>query len=197
MSLSARYLQIPILSHLPHSFSSHFPQSFSPRIQHISKLSLLVCLIISIFYFTLSPSHLSASNYKTFSITTSGRKTSFIQSTLATEIDGPLDNSTLAQLCASRKWTPGLIFKCEAPQDGIVNSKNVVLNCVRFAIEAGGSSSSPLLSISFPNQWLISPLSSNRPHHPPPLNPRTSPQPTHPRPFHTPLRPRTLHNNAA
>ncbi|PBP27719.1 alternative oxidase [Diplocarpon rosae] len=56
------------------------------------------------------------------------------------EIDGRFDNRTLVQLCGSRKWIPGLIFRCEAPEGGVANVRNVILNCLRYAIEAGATS---------------------------------------------------------
>ncbi|KAH9207081.1 hypothetical protein DL95DRAFT_314324, partial [Leptodontidium sp. 2 PMI_412] len=70
-----------------------------------------------------------------------GKKALFVQSLLAdeNEIDGPFNNSTLIELCKTRDWTPGLIFKCEAPEGGIGNVRNVFLNCVRYAIEAGAT----------------------------------------------------------
>ena len=127
--------------------------SFSPRFIHIGRLAFPVTFLIFIFYFTLSPhSSTSPSSHSLSSFTlgispffssTSG-KSAFIDSISATEIDGPFDNSNLIELCASRKWVEGLIFKCEAYGGGIVEARNVVLNCLRFAIEAGGSSSSPL-----------------------------------------------------
>ena len=71
-----------------------------------------------------------------------GKKAWYVESLLAeeSEIDGPFNNSTLVELCRTREWTPGLIFKCEAPEGGIGNVRNVFLNCVRYAIEAGGLS---------------------------------------------------------
>jgi hypothetical protein len=100
--------------------------------------------ITSVFYFTFISSHFSSSSYRTFALTTSGRKGAFVNSLSATDIDGPYDNSTLVELCRSRKWRKGLIFRCEAPSSGLVESRNVMLNCLRFGIEAGGIS--PLYS---------------------------------------------------
>lgn len=62
----------------------------------------------------------------------------YIQDFLATEIDGPFDNTALKKMCADKSWTPGLTIKCEAPAGGIGNVRNVFLNCIRYAIEAGG-----------------------------------------------------------
>lgn len=151
MSLSARLLEIASrISQIPLSYystqlSSLIPKtSFSPHIHQISKLTILVLTITSIFYFTFISSHFSSSSYRTFALTTSGRKGTFLNSLSATDIDGPYDNSTLVELCRSRKWRKGLIFRCEAPSTGLVESRNVMLNCLRFGIEAGGTS--PLYS---------------------------------------------------
>ncbi|KAN0122018.1 hypothetical protein V8E51_000344 [Hyaloscypha variabilis] len=111
--------------------------AFSPRFVHIARLALPATLLVLIFYSTLSPSRSSSSFSLGFS--SSGRKSAFISAAVQTEIDGPFDNSSLVELCASRKWTQGLIFKCEAHRGGIVEARNVMLNCLRFAIEAGAT----------------------------------------------------------
>ncbi|KAH8771463.1 hypothetical protein BGZ57DRAFT_824975 [Hyaloscypha finlandica] len=133
---------------LPSIFLRILHMSFSPRFIHIGRLAFPVTFLIFIFYFTLSPhSSTSPSSHSLSSFTlgispffssTSG-KSAFIDSISATEIDGPFDNSNLIELCASRKWVEGLIFKCEAYGGGIVEARNVVLNCLRFAIEAGAT----------------------------------------------------------
>lgn len=65
----------------------------------------------------------------------------FIRAFLDIEIDGPWDSKPIQKLCARTKWEEGLTFVCEAPQGGVGNVRNVFLNCVRYAIQAGGSSS--------------------------------------------------------
>ena len=67
-----------------------------------------------------------------------GQKQVFIQTAIQTAIDGPFDNSAINSLCASKNWTEGLIATCGTPQGSISNVRNVFLNCVRYAIEAGG-----------------------------------------------------------
>jgi len=124
-----------------HPLDGHLKMSFSPRILHIFKLSGVVfALILTGYYLLAGPSGYSSNDYKQFyNVAVSGKKGAFVESALTTEIDGPFDNSTLIELCRSRTWTPGLIFKCEAPQGGIGNVRNVFLNCVRYAIEAGAT----------------------------------------------------------
>lgn len=144
-------LLVPSEKMLPSIFLRILQTSFSPRFIHIGRLAFPVAFLIFIFYFTLSPHSTSPSPHSlsSFSLglipfSSSSRKSAFIDSISATGIDGPFDNSSLIELCASRKWVDGLIFKCEAHGGGIVEARNVVLNCLRFGIEAGGSSPSPL-----------------------------------------------------
>lgn len=66
------------------------------------------------------------------------QKQTFINSAIQTAIDGPFDNHAIRDLCANKNWTEGLIAVCRAPQGGVGNVRNVFLNCVRYAIEAGG-----------------------------------------------------------
>ncbi len=113
----------------------------SPHILHTSivKLSGIVFCLIFTAYYTLLPSN---SDYRSFSKgAIYGKKAAFIARASTTDIDGPFDNTTLVELCKGRTWTPGLIFKCEAPEGEITDVRNIFLNCVRFAIEAGGKPS--------------------------------------------------------
>lgn len=57
---------------------------------------------------------------------------------METEIDDPLDNTPLWELCNGKQWRKGLIFDCPRPAGGVGNVRNKVLTCVRYAIEAGG-----------------------------------------------------------
>jgi hypothetical protein len=63
----------------------------------------------------------------------------FIEKVLTSSIEGEYDSKALAFVCEKTQWTEGLIFSCEGLQGGIGNFRNVLLNCVRFAIEAGGT----------------------------------------------------------
>jgi len=63
----------------------------------------------------------------------------FIDEFLQTDIDGSWQNSTIFELCRSREWVEGLIIKCDATEGGVANVRNVVLNCLRYAIEAGAT----------------------------------------------------------
>jgi len=67
-----------------------------------------------------------------------GRKAAFLQAATEWEIDGPFNDQPLRKLCSSKRWMPGLIIKCDAAFGGVGNVRNIVLTCVRYAIEAGG-----------------------------------------------------------
>ena len=65
-------------------------------------------------------------------------KEAFIETAIQTPIEGAFDNKSIIELCSNTAWTPGLIFQCDSPQGGVGNVENFFMNCVRFAIEAGG-----------------------------------------------------------
>ncbi|KAK3943661.1 hypothetical protein QBC46DRAFT_27776 [Diplogelasinospora grovesii] len=61
----------------------------------------------------------------------------FVSDFLEHEIDGEFDGSGIADLCASKQWTPGLILSCDPAPGGVGQVKNAHLNCIRFAMEMG------------------------------------------------------------
>lgn len=106
---------------------------------HIAKLVILVFLFLFTGSYLFSRQQITQQDYhEIYRIAVSGKKAAFVEAALNTEIDGPIDTTALAELCRTKTWTPGLIFNCRAPQGGIGNVRNVILNCVRYAIEAGG-----------------------------------------------------------
>lgn len=66
-------------------------------------------------------------------------KAAFIKEASVWEIDGPFNNTALQNLCLSKKWIQGLHFKCAPAFGGVGNVRNIVLTCVRYAIEAGAT----------------------------------------------------------
>ncbi|KAG9233661.1 hypothetical protein BJ875DRAFT_511524 [Amylocarpus encephaloides] len=103
-------------------------------------LLTLFCALLYSFRSNITDHDYRASYHAVYTTTVTGRKAAFVKGFVATEIDGSFDGSTLQSLCSSREWTPGLIFKCDAPMGGVAIVRNVFLNCVRFAIEAGATS---------------------------------------------------------
>jgi len=69
-----------------------------------------------------------------------GRKERFVEQFIKNEIDGPYNSKPLREMCASkkRKFQPGLVIQCNPPIGGFGNIKNMMLNCLRFSLEAGG-----------------------------------------------------------
>jgi hypothetical protein len=66
------------------------------------------------------------------------KKYVFIEEASNWDIDGPFNNTALHNLCAGKSWREGLHFKCAPAFGGVGNVRNIVLTCVRYAIEAGG-----------------------------------------------------------
>lgn len=53
------------------------------------------------------------------------------------ELEGPFDGAAIGQLCDSIKWRSGLYFECSNNSGGLGNMRSFILNCIRYAIEAG------------------------------------------------------------
>jgi hypothetical protein len=66
----------------------------------------------------------------------------FIEQVLNSTIDGEYDGQALNELCSKTNWTEGLIFSCHGLEGGLGNVRNIFLNCIRYAIEAGGIATS-------------------------------------------------------
>lgn len=113
-------------------------------ISHIVRLWILIIpLTLTAYYLFSSTDYLPIPSLRHFSddspeIDTSP-KSIFIAQVLEHGIDGPIDDTPLTAFCADKKWRPGLMFKCEAATGGVANVRNQILNCVRYALEAGGN----------------------------------------------------------
>ena len=79
-----------------------------------------------------------------FSIINSGpsrtniSKDQFIAAILREPIEGLVDPDPIRKKCNEIKFQEGLVWQCAAVKGGIGNVANQWLNCVRYAIEAGG-----------------------------------------------------------
>ncbi|KUJ23921.1 uncharacterized protein LY89DRAFT_662702 [Mollisia scopiformis] len=51
----------------------------------------------------------------------------------------PVDSQAMRDMCSSVEWNSSLIFTCDNNHGGIGHIRNSILNCVRYAIGAGGS----------------------------------------------------------
>jgi hypothetical protein len=113
------------------------------RVAWVLRISFLSVVLFSISFYILQPQVHLRRYYESNRVPELDSKEAFLNGVVESEIDGPFDAGTLRALCLSKEWMPGLIFKCEAPKGGVAVVRNVFLNCVRFAIEAGGKSSIP------------------------------------------------------
>jgi hypothetical protein len=125
---------------MPKLLSSSRISSYIPKL-----LIPIILIAITGFYLFQSqvnqPVKVDVAAYKhLYNIAASGKKQKFVTEWLKSEIDGPYDVEPLKELCSSpeRKYQPGLIVKCDHPWGGFGNVKNIMLNCIRFAIEGGG-----------------------------------------------------------
>lgn len=117
-------------------------------VSHIVRLWIFIIPICLIIYYLVSSSQvplpsiatIKDSPAKLYHAATTSNKDAFINSFIENEIDGSFNTAPLIELCDSIKWSPGLIMKCEPATGGIGNIRNIMLNCLRYAIEAGGSS---------------------------------------------------------
>jgi hypothetical protein len=67
-------------------------------------------------------------------------KNIFIEKAISTGGGSPIDEVAIKNLCLNRTWTENVIFECRDPQNvGPVTTRNIILNCLRYAIEAGGA----------------------------------------------------------
>lgn len=109
----------------------------------ISPIALV--LLLSVYYWTNTAFSNSAwtikggdndSHRKLYHATKT--KGQFIEEASAWDIDGPFNEVPLRDLCRIKAWQPGLVFKCDDAFGGIGNVRNIILTCIRYAIEAGG-----------------------------------------------------------
>lgn len=66
------------------------------------------------------------------------QRTVFVSDFLNHDVNGPYNGDGLSDLCATKKWTPGLLLTCDAVPGSMTDVKNGILTCIRVAIEIGG-----------------------------------------------------------
>jgi hypothetical protein len=118
--------------------------ALTSRVVWVLRISFLSVVLFSLLFYTLQPQvrlqHYYNNYYESNRVPENDDKSAFVKGVVEAEIDGPFDSGTLRSLCDGKEWLEGLIFKCEAPKGGVAVVRNVFLNCVRFAIQAGGIS---------------------------------------------------------
>lgn len=51
----------------------------------------------------------------------------------------PIESEAIKSICADTQWNSSMVFTCDKSVGGVGNIRNSILNCVRYAISAGGS----------------------------------------------------------
>lgn len=51
----------------------------------------------------------------------------------------PIRSQAIRDVCAATKWNDSLVFTCDNNHGGVGHVRNSILNCVRYAMAAGGS----------------------------------------------------------
>lgn len=95
----------------------------------------MLLILWSVWYLGISRQHVQTITRKF-----RNQRELFIKDFLEHEVDGRFDGAAIQGLCASKKWTKGLLMGCDAAPGGIGEVRNAHLHCIRFAIEAGGKS---------------------------------------------------------
>jgi len=109
------------------------------------KLVLPILLILGTSFY-LYTHNLAVEVPEYTQVYSAARKERFVKQFLENEIDGKYDSGPLRDFCASekRQYQPGLVVQCNPPIGGFGNIKNMMLNCLRFSLEAGGESPLPV-----------------------------------------------------
>jgi hypothetical protein len=87
---------------------------------------------------------------------------------IRTAMDHPIDKTIglapISDLCGRTSWKDGLVFNCTGIRGEFGNVRNDILTCLRYSIEAGGTTTSTanivLDGLTFQSIWLYPP--SNR-----------------------------------
>jgi len=110
-----------------------------PVLHYLKFLLPLILLLVTATYMFTHNVAFEVPEYKhVYSL--EGRKERFVEQFLKNEIDGVYNSNPLRNMCADkkRKYQPGLVIQCNPPIGGFGNIKNMMLNCLRFSLEAGG-----------------------------------------------------------
>jgi len=125
------------LSHL----KSYLPLKAPLTPQQIFLLKVVAAFLTLVFILS-SIFHIQAPHKTIYNSVVLGKKNTFVKAFLESDYGGyRIGNGSVAlkTLCAQTQWAEGIIFQCEPPQGGVVNVRNAILNCVRLAIDVGGT----------------------------------------------------------
>ncbi|KAK2050336.1 hypothetical protein LZ31DRAFT_215905 [Colletotrichum somersetense] len=108
--------------------------AFSSMSQIVKLAGPLLLLLWSLWYMGVNRQHID-----TITRAFRSQRELFIKDFLEHEIDGQFNGAAIANLCASRAWTPGLLMSCDEVAGGVGEVRNAHLHCIRFSIEAGAA----------------------------------------------------------
>lgn len=96
-------------------------------------------------------------------------KDEFVNAVLRAPVEGLPDVAAIRQKCEhDTKWQPGLVWFCAPVNPGLVNALISVLDCLRYALEAGGKLVSRAVEhlhmLSFPATTIVFPGVTRRSH---------------------------------
>jgi len=57
----------------------------------------------------------------------------------------PIESGAIKDICAKTEWNSNLVFTCKNSGGGVGNLRNSILNCVRYAIQAGAGMTLPTI----------------------------------------------------
>ncbi|KAK3996793.1 hypothetical protein QBC44DRAFT_316578 [Cladorrhinum sp. PSN332] len=104
------------------------------RLVQLAKFGLPIILVIWVLVYMTSSREAYTTIVKTHF---KSEKDKFISDFLDNDVGGDFDGSGIAQVCAQKTWTPGLILSCVPVDGGFEKVKNAHLSCIRFAMEMG------------------------------------------------------------
>lgn len=123
------------------------PSSLLTNWQKPRHAKLLVCAVLGLLFLGFAavyssdhdllpvniplPEVLSGSHPRT-------KKSQYINAVVRNPVEGLLDPAPIARKCNETVFQEGLVWHCDTAIGGIGNVGNMWLNCVRYAIEAGG-----------------------------------------------------------
>jgi hypothetical protein len=139
---------------------ARFPWRYQPLAQHTSSNNadvnaqlrrkslrlwrLFACTVCFVFVFAVLTVYsrgdgIIASTSPSLDLSRTGiSRDQFIAAILREPVEGLLDPDPIRKKCDETKFQEGLVWHCAAVVGGVGNVGNMWLNCVRYAIEAGG-----------------------------------------------------------
>lgn len=114
---------------------------FSPRIIKIAAGVVIALMGFYIIFF--QGANISKAFRKAQGLSPEQVRAEWIQTAMDHPIDRVVSQGPIADLCESTTWKEGLVFNCTQVNGGFGNIRSNILNCLRYAIDAGGMKSSP------------------------------------------------------